>query len=51
MRFATFRAGATNFSTAIKIIFPNPKGVILDFRKYKRSLKVEMMQIICDKNI
>jgi len=34
-----------------KIIFPNPKGVILDFRKHKRSLKVEMMQIICDKNI
>jgi len=34
-----------------KSFSPTLKGVILDFRKYKRSLKVEMMQIICDKNI
>jgi len=35
-----------------KIIFPNPKGSDLDFRKYKRSLKVEKMELfIFGKNI
>jgi len=46
MKFAPLGLGKQISLQKSKIIFPNPKGVILDFGKHKCSLKIGKMEYL-----